>query len=245
MFTLDQRPFQAALQQAQAVLARDTATLQNAQAQQSRLENLFQRGLIAQDQYETQRASAAALAATVEADKAAVETARLNAQYTEIKAPLSGRTGALQVHVGDLVRANDTNPLVVINQMSPVYVTFSVPGRFLGDIRRYQAQRPLAVTASRRRGLPLQHPPPRRARQPATSPRRRRVARARRHGRPARLQAVPRGRKGRQPGTRRPRGARHGELHRQRGGRDDRHDPAEGHVSRTPTRSCGPAPSSR
>jgi len=148
LFTLDPRPFQAALKQAEAVLARDSATLQNAQAQQARSESLFQRGLIPRDQFESQRASADALVATVAADKAAVDIARLNLQYTSITAPVAGRTGVLGAHEGDLVRANDTNPLVVINQMSPVYVTFSVPGRYLADIRRYQAQKPLPVSAS-------------------------------------------------------------------------------------------------
>jgi multidrug efflux system membrane fusion protein len=148
LFSLDPRPFQAALQQAEAVLARDTATLQNAQADQARYETLFQRGLIAREQYEAQHASTAALAATVEADKAAIETTRLNVQYAEIAAPITGRTGSLGAHVGDLVRANDTTPLVIINQLTPVYVTFSVPGRFLTDIQRYQAQKPLVVTAT-------------------------------------------------------------------------------------------------
>jgi membrane fusion protein, multidrug efflux system len=147
LFSLDPRSFQAALQQAQAVLARDTATLQNTLAQQARLDSLFQRGIISRDQVDTQRATAAAQTATVDADKAAVETARLNVQYAEITAPADGRTGSLGAHVGDLVRANDTMPMVVINQLSPVYVTFSVPGRFLDDIRRFQAQKPLAVTA--------------------------------------------------------------------------------------------------
>ena len=160
LFSLDPRPFQAALQQAQAVLARDTATLQNAQTQQGRLENLFQRGLIPRDQYESQRANAAALAATVEADKAAIENARLNLQYAEIKSPITGRTGALGIHVGDLVRANDTTPLVVINQLSPVYVTFAVPGRYLNDIRRYQARKPLPVTAVTPAGTGSGAPPP-------------------------------------------------------------------------------------
>jgi membrane fusion protein, multidrug efflux system len=154
LFSLDSRPFDAALQQAQAVLARDTATWQNTQAQQARGENLFQRGLIPRDQYETLRASSAALAATVDADKAAVENARLNLQFTRITSPLTGRTGALNVHVGDLIRANDTTPLVIINQLSPVYVTFSVPGRFLSDIRRYQSQKPLAVSAVLPSGAP-------------------------------------------------------------------------------------------
>ncbi|HEX7484745.1 MAG TPA: efflux RND transporter periplasmic adaptor subunit [Vicinamibacterales bacterium] len=147
LFSLDPRPFQAAVQQAEAVLARDAATLQNAQDQQGRLDNLFQRGLIARDQYESQRASVGALTGTVAADKAAVENARLSLQYADIRAPMSGRTGALGAHVGDLVRANDTNALVVINQVSPVYVTFSIPGRYLADIRRYQARKPLSVTA--------------------------------------------------------------------------------------------------
>ena len=153
LFTLDPRPFQAALQQVQAVLARDTAMLQNAQAQQNRADALFQRGLLARDQYESLRASAAASNATVEADKAAVETASLNLKYTEITAPISGRTGALGAHVGDLIRANDTSPLVVINRVSPIYVAFSVPGRFLPDIRRYQAQKPLPVNATSPRAL--------------------------------------------------------------------------------------------
>jgi multidrug efflux system membrane fusion protein len=156
LFSLDARPFRAEVQQAEAVLLRDTATFNNAEAQQSRAENLFERGLIARDQYESQRAGVAALAATVAADKAALENARLNLQYAEIKAPISGRTGALGAHAGDLVRANDSNPLVVINQLSPVYVAFSVPGRNLPDIRRYQAQRPLVVTALVASGQPAQ-----------------------------------------------------------------------------------------
>ena len=147
LFTIDPRPFQAALQQAEAVLARDTATASNAAQQKERYEDLFKRGLIPRDQYETQRASAQALQATLEADRAAVENARLNMNYTRIVAPMSGRTGALGIHVGDLVRANDATPLVVINQVSPIYVSFSVPGRYLGEIRRFQAQRALAVQA--------------------------------------------------------------------------------------------------
>lgn len=148
LFSLDARPFQATLQQAEAVLARDSASLKNALAQQARAENLFKRGLIPREQYDTQQTTAAALTATVEADKASVENARLNLQYTEIKAPLTGRTGALGVHVGDLVRANDAAALVVINQLSPVYVTFSIPGRYLDEIRRHQRQKPLSVLAT-------------------------------------------------------------------------------------------------
>ena len=112
------------------MLARDTATAKNSQSQQARYEDLFKRGLIPRDQYETQMATASAQQATLAADQAAVDTARLNLQYTSISAPIAGRAGALTVHQGDLVRQNDTTPLLVINQMAPIYVGFSVPGRY-------------------------------------------------------------------------------------------------------------------
>jgi multidrug efflux system membrane fusion protein len=147
LFTIDPRPFQAALSQAEAVLARDTATANNAERQKITYEDLYKRGLIPRDQYETQRASNDSLQATLAADRAAVENAKLNLGYTRITAPIAGRTGASAVHVGDLVRANDATPLVVINQVSPIYVSFAVPGRYLGEIRRFQSQRPLVVTA--------------------------------------------------------------------------------------------------
>jgi len=162
LFTLDPRPFDAALQQAEAVLARDSATAKNATAQQTRYEDLYKRGLIPRDQYEAQVANAASLQATLAADQAAVETAKLNLQYTRITAPISGRTGTLGVHVGDLVRANDTTAMVVINQLTPIYVTFSVPGRYLTDIRKFQAQRPLLIETRGQVSLPpgAQPPPP-------------------------------------------------------------------------------------
>jgi multidrug efflux system membrane fusion protein len=162
LITLDARPFEAALQQAQAVLARDTATANNAAAQNARYEDLYKRGLIPRDQYETQQASSQSAQATLQADQAAVETARLNVSYTRITAPISGRTGSISAHVGDLIRANDTTALVVINQLSPIYVTFAVPGRYLSDIRRYQAQRPLQVIAKGQASVPpgAQPPPP-------------------------------------------------------------------------------------
>jgi multidrug efflux system membrane fusion protein len=162
LFTLDPRPFQAALAQAQAVLTRDTATANNAARQRANYEDLYKRQLISRDQYETQTAQSDAAQATLEADRAALETARLNLQYTHIIAPIGGRTGSLGVHQGDLVRANDTTPMVVINQLSPIYVTFAVPGRYLTEIRKYQAQKPLAVHAAGQAALPpgAQPPPP-------------------------------------------------------------------------------------
>jgi multidrug efflux system membrane fusion protein len=147
LFTIDPRPFQAAVEQARAVLARDTATSTNQQAEQARYTDLFQRGIMSREQYEAQIAAAKASEATMEVDKAAVDTALLNLRYTRITAPIDGKTGLLGVHIGDIVRADDTSPMVAINQVSPIYVTFSVPGRYLADIRKYQSQQPLAVRA--------------------------------------------------------------------------------------------------
>jgi multidrug efflux system membrane fusion protein len=145
LFTIDPQPFQVALDQATAVLARDTAQANNAQTQVDRYKSLFDRGLIARDQYETQVATAAALKATTAADEAAIAAAKLNLQYTRINSPASGRTGALLVHKGDLVQANGPTSLVVINQMAPIYVTFAVSGKLLDDIRRFHRAHPLRV----------------------------------------------------------------------------------------------------
>ena len=148
LFALDSRPFEAAVHQAEAVVARDAAQASAAKAQRTRFEDLFSRGLIPRDQFEAQVATATALEATLAADRAQAEQARLNAQYTRISAPIDGRTGELLIHVGDLVRANDTNPLVTIKRLSPIYVTFSVPARFLNDIQHYAASARLPVTAT-------------------------------------------------------------------------------------------------
>jgi membrane fusion protein, multidrug efflux system len=147
LFTIDPQSFQATLDQATAVLARDTAQANNAQLQVDRFENLFKRGLISREQYDTQLATAAALKATTAADEAAVAAARLNLQYSKIVAPTTGRTGALLVHSGDLVQANGTAPLVVINQVAPIYVTFAVPGKLLDEVRQAQRRTSLRVTA--------------------------------------------------------------------------------------------------
>jgi multidrug efflux system membrane fusion protein len=147
LFTIDSRPFDAALAQAKAVLAKDTAQAQNARTLATRYSELFQRGLVPRTDYEAQTASATSSEAVVAADEAAVEAATLNVQYTKIPAPAAGRTGAIAAHPGDLVRANDTNPLVVINRIAPIYVTFSVPGTLLDQIRQHQATKPLKVDA--------------------------------------------------------------------------------------------------
>ena len=148
LFTIDPRPFEAALSQAQAALARDTAQADDAKLQRDRFETLFNRGLIPRDQYDTQTASVTAFDATLASDRAQVEQAQLNLQYHDITAPINGRSGALLVHAGDLIRANDTDPMVTLNQLAPIDVTFAVPGRLLVDIQRFNGQSPLTVTAT-------------------------------------------------------------------------------------------------
>ena len=145
LFEIDPRPFQLALTQAEAVLEKDMAQNANAQKEAVRYKALLDQGLIAREQYDAYVASAAAAQATTGADQAAVDTARLNLQFTRIISPISGRAGVLMVHAGDIVRANDVAPMVVINEMAPINVTFAVPGRLLDDIRRYQTVAPLRV----------------------------------------------------------------------------------------------------
>src|SRR3989442_3388774 len=147
LFTLDRRPLEAALQQAEANLARDLAQAANARAQAVRYQDLAERGIATREQVGTMSTNAEALEATVGADRAAVESAKVQLQYATIAAPISGRTGALLVHAGNLVRANDTTPLVVINQVAPIYVTFGVPEAQLPDVKRYMKQGSLHVEA--------------------------------------------------------------------------------------------------
>jgi multidrug efflux system membrane fusion protein len=147
LFSLDRRPLEAALQQAEANLARDMANAANADVQAKRYEDLAKRGIATGEQVGTARTSAAALNATVEADRAAVENAKVQLQYATITAPIPGRTGALMVHEGNLVRANDTTPLVVINQVTPMAVTFAVPEARLPELKRFMAAGALHVTA--------------------------------------------------------------------------------------------------
>lgn len=127
LFTIDPRPYQATLQQAQANLARDEAQLRNAEAQVARYDDLVKKDYVTKEEYGKIVADAGAARATVAADRAAIETARLQLSYCEIRSPITGRTGGLQVHAGNLVRANDTTPLVIINQIEPVRVQFSIP----------------------------------------------------------------------------------------------------------------------
>jgi len=147
LFTLDQRPLEALLHQAEANLARDSAQAANAKASADRYQDLAQRGLATKEQIGQTGATSAALEATVAADRAAVENAKVQLQYATIRAPIAGRTGSLMVTAGNLVRANDQTPMVVTNQIAPIYVTFGVPEPMLPDLKRYMAQGALRVEA--------------------------------------------------------------------------------------------------
>jgi multidrug efflux system membrane fusion protein len=131
LFTIDPRPFEVALRQAQATLTRDAAQLKNAEAQKARATDLLKSGLVPRAEFDNAVAAAEALTATVAADRAQAEAAALQLERTRVFAPVTGRTGALLVHAGSLIRANDAAPLVVINQIAPTYVSFAIPARLL------------------------------------------------------------------------------------------------------------------
>src|SRR3954452_14840467 len=147
LFELDKRPFEAALLQSEAQLQKDIAQLANATAQSTRYQDLATRGIATREQVDQMTTQAAALEATVAADRANVQSAKLQLDYATIEAPISGRTGLLQVHKGNLVRANDTAPIVSINRITPVYVTFAIPEALLPQFKKYMAARTIRVEA--------------------------------------------------------------------------------------------------
>lgn len=148
LFTIDPRPLQAELRRAEATLAKDKATAANDRAQAQRYAALLKEGVVAQQQADQVLAQANASEALVKADEAAVQNARVQLQYTKIYAPISGRTGNLLVQLGNIAKANPDNPMVTINQVQPVYVTFNVPEQYLAEIKRYNTQRKLTTAAA-------------------------------------------------------------------------------------------------
>jgi multidrug efflux system membrane fusion protein len=147
LFVIDRRPFQVALEQAEQALARDQAKLQDAIKLARRTARLVKRDYVTRQQYEDAASAAVSAKATVRGDQAAVDAARLDLANCVIRAPIGGRTGAFQLNVGNLVKALDTNPLVVINQVRPVRVSFSVPQTSLAQVRA-RADHGLTVTAT-------------------------------------------------------------------------------------------------
>lgn len=152
LYQIDAAPLQASLRQAEANLARDMAQLAQARADAARFQSLVAQGYVSRQQAEQSTASARALEATVAADRALVENARVQLNYATIRAPISGVAGDRLLDVGNLVRSGDTNPLVVIHRVSPAMVSFSVPQGEIDRVRRFQAQKPIQVTATPRGG---------------------------------------------------------------------------------------------
>jgi membrane fusion protein, multidrug efflux system len=137
LFQIDARPYVAVLNQARAQLARDEATAANARRDATRYAALVKEGYVTSSQADQAEATAASAAATVAADRATVQKAALDVANCTIRAPISGRTGSLLVRMGNLVKANSDPPLVVINQIQPILVRFSVPQSQFPDIQRY------------------------------------------------------------------------------------------------------------
>jgi len=148
LFQLDKRPFQADLDKAIGQMKHDQAQAENSRLQAERYSGLEKEGVASHEQADQMRAQAKADASAVEADKAAVEAARVQLVYTDITAPIDARAGALLINLGNLVKANDTPYLVQLNQVTPIYVTFFVPEAHLDEVRRYFASgRQLKVLA--------------------------------------------------------------------------------------------------
>jgi multidrug efflux system membrane fusion protein len=148
LFRIDPRPAEAALKQAEAAQAKDEATLEQARSQVKRYAAIADKGYISADQMEQYRTNADAAAAAVKVDQANVVAAKVTLGYTEIHSPIAGRIGRILIQPGNLVKANDTNPLVVINQIEPIYVNFALPGAQLGPVLVAQNAAPLDVLAS-------------------------------------------------------------------------------------------------
>jgi membrane fusion protein, multidrug efflux system len=152
LFTIDPRPYEAALAEAQARLERDRALAKNAEESAERYADLVKKDYVTPEQFEQMRAAGEAARATARADEAAVENARLQLAYTRIVAPIAGRTGSIQVHAGNMLRPNDDRTLVTINQIQPIAVTFTVPESSFDAIRRARAESKLVVAARPSRG---------------------------------------------------------------------------------------------
>jgi membrane fusion protein, multidrug efflux system len=146
LFQIDPRPYEMAIKQAEAQLARDAAQAKNAEEQAKRYAILVQKDYVSKDQYDQFRANADALAAAVLADKANVEGLKLQYSFCTIKSPIDGRVGSVLVNKGNIIKANDL-VMVTINKIMPIYITFSVPEQNLADIKKYEAAGSLRVEA--------------------------------------------------------------------------------------------------
>ena len=147
LFRIDARPFEATLRQAEAQHQRDVAAATQARAQEKRYLELLEKNYVSKDAYAQFRTNAETAEAAAAASRAAVDNARLNVEYCTIRSPLNGFAGKVLIQRGNLVKANDTAPLIILNQVRPVYVNFAVPEQSLDAIRTYMVRGPLGVSA--------------------------------------------------------------------------------------------------
>ncbi len=137
LFVIDQRPFEIALKDTKAKLDRDIALLEKAQEDMSRYTRLVEKNVVSKEQHDQIATNSKALQATIRQDEAAVDRARLDLEYASVKSPISGKVGSVLLNEGNVIKANDDRTIMNINQIQPIYVSFSVPERYLSDI--YQA----------------------------------------------------------------------------------------------------------
>ncbi|MDR2694965.1 MAG: efflux RND transporter periplasmic adaptor subunit [Deltaproteobacteria bacterium] len=148
LFTIDPRPFQASLNEAQSRLERDIAQLNKAAEDMKRYGKLVSEGYVSREAYDKAVTDAAALRATVRADEAALESTRLQLSYCSITAPISGRAGAIRADRGNMIKANDDAPLLVLDALRPVYLNFAVPEARLSEILARQRENNLDILAT-------------------------------------------------------------------------------------------------
>lgn len=148
LFRIDSRPFESALKQAEANALRDAAARDQARSQERRYQELLEKNFVSREAYAQIATNAQVAEANAKASQAALENARLSLEYCTITSPIDGFVGKVLLQVGNLVKANDVNPLLIINQVRPIYVSFAVPEQSLGEIRKYMSTAPLTVEVS-------------------------------------------------------------------------------------------------
>jgi multidrug efflux system membrane fusion protein len=148
LFSIDNRTIRTQLEQAQANLARDKALLLSAQREVDRQTSLVKKNFASKQAVDQATASADSLQATVASDQAAIDAANVQLSYTEIRSPIDGRAGAVNLPRGNMVKANDTGSLVVLNQLRPIYVAFALPQGQLPRVRQAMAAGPLTVSTT-------------------------------------------------------------------------------------------------
>ena len=147
LFQIDPRPYQAALEQAQAAKQKDEAQLAGAKLDLERYSKLLGTGYQTRQSYDNQTALVAQLQAAIRGDEAQINTAKINLGYTDIRSPIDGRLGARLVDKGNIVHANDNTALVMITELKPIFVSFTLPQETLDDVHVQNEQAPLVVRA--------------------------------------------------------------------------------------------------